>query len=58
MMADPHVGFVVAAYAVAAAAIAAMIAHVVFDYRALSATLDRATRALEAARSGQTARPS
>ena len=58
MMADPHVGFVVAAYAVAAAAIAAMIAHVVFDYRALSATLDRATRALEAARSGQKARPS
>jgi len=53
MMADPHIGFVIAAYAVGAAAIAAMIAYVVLDYRALSATLDKATRALEAARSGK-----
>ncbi len=52
MMADPHIGFVVAAYAVAAAVIGAMIAAVVADYRHLSADLDQATRALEAARGG------
>jgi heme exporter protein CcmD len=50
MMADPHIGFVIAAYAVAATAIAAMIAMVLLDYRSLSVNLDRATRALEAAR--------
>jgi heme exporter protein CcmD len=49
-MADPHLGFIVAAYAVAAATIGAMIAYVVLDYRRLSAHLDEATQALEAAR--------
>ena len=42
----PHLGFIVAAYAIAAAAIAAMIAYVWLDYRALSAQL----AALEARR--------
>ena len=50
MMADPHIGFVVAAYAVAAATIGAMIAYVLFDYRRLSAHLDEANRALAVAR--------
>ena len=50
MMADPHIGFVVAAYAVAAVVIAAMIGSVLFDYRRLSAHFDKATRALESAR--------
>jgi len=49
-MADPHIGFVIAAYAVAAATIGAMIASVVIDYRRVSADLDEATRALKAAR--------
>ena len=49
-MSDPHIGFVIAAYSVAAFVIAAMIGAVVFDYRRLSADLDEATRALEAAR--------
>ena len=51
-MADPHIGFIVAAYAVAAATIGAMIAYVLLDYRRLTAHLDEATRALEAARRG------
>ena len=51
-MADPHIGFIVAAYAVAAAVLGAMIGYVVFDYRRLSAELNEATRALEAARGG------
>ena len=46
MMAIPHIGFIIAAYAIAAAAIAAMIAYVWLDYRALSAEL----AALEARR--------
>jgi heme exporter protein CcmD len=50
--ADPHIGFVVAAYAVAAATIGAMIAYVLLDYRRLNAHLDEATRALESARRG------
>ena len=50
MMADPHIGFVIAAYAVSAAVIGAMIAYVVADYRRLSAGLDEANRALAAAR--------
>jgi len=50
MLGDPHIGFVFAAYAVAAVVIAAMIGSVLFDYRRLSADLDEATRALEAAR--------
>jgi heme exporter protein CcmD len=49
-MADPHIGFVVAAYAVAVAVIVAMIASIVIEYRHLTAHLDEATRALEAAR--------
>jgi hypothetical protein len=49
-MADPHIGFVIAAYAVAAATIGAMIGAVVQDGRRLSAQLDAAARALDAAR--------
>ena len=52
VMTDPHIGFIVAAYAVAAATIGAMIAYVVLDYRRLSAHLDEVTQALEAARRG------
>ncbi len=52
MMSDPHIGFVIAAYSVAAVVIASMIASVVIDYRRLSAHLDEATRALETARGG------
>ena len=51
-MADPHIGFVIAAYAVAAATIAAMISAVLWDGRRLDAQLDAAARALEAARGG------
>ena len=54
-MADPHIGFVVAAYAVAAAVISAMIAYVVIDYRRLCAELEEASLALEAARGGEKA---
>ena len=46
MMAAPHFGFVVAAYALAALVILGMIASILGDYRALSSTLRR----LEAAR--------
>ena len=49
-MSDPHIGFIVAAYAVAAATIGAMIGWVVLDFRGLSAELARATRALDGAR--------
>ena len=52
VMTDPHIGFIVAAYVVAAATIGAMIAYVVLDYRRLSAHLDEVTQALEAARRG------
>jgi heme exporter protein CcmD len=51
-MGDPHVGFIVAAYAVATATIAAMIAWVVLDARRLNAELARATRALDGVRDG------
>jgi heme exporter protein CcmD len=37
----PHLGFIVAAYAVTAVAIAAMIAAVLLDYRDLTAKLAR-----------------
>ena len=40
-MADPHIGFVVAAYAVAAATIGAMIGAVVLDCRRLNAQTGR-----------------
>ena len=52
LMADPHIGFVIAAYAVAAATIAAMIGAVVLDGRRLNAQMDAAARALDAARGG------
>ena len=52
MMGDPHVGFIVAAYAVATAAIAAMIGWVVLDAHRLNAELSRATRALDGVRDG------
>ncbi|MFZ1964158.1 MAG: heme exporter protein CcmD [Roseiarcus sp.] len=42
----PHVGFIITAYGITAAAIAAMIAFVWLDYRRLSAELE----ALEARR--------
>lgn len=51
-MDDPHIGFVIAAYAVAAVVLLGMIASVILDYRRLGATLDSATRALDAARGG------
>ncbi len=56
MLSDPHIGFVIAAYSVAALVIAVMIGAVVFDYRRLSAHLDEATRALDAVRGGATDR--
>ena len=51
-MGDPHIGFIVAAYAVAVATIGAMIGWVVLDFRNLSAELARAARALDGARGG------
>ncbi|HEX9168446.1 MAG TPA: heme exporter protein CcmD [Roseiarcus sp.] len=51
-MADPHLGFVIAAYAVAAATIAAMIGAVVVDGLRLNAQMNEAARALEDARGG------
>jgi heme exporter protein CcmD len=51
-MGDPHSGFIIAAYAVAAGTIAAMIGWVVLDFRRLNAQLDQATRALDSARGG------
>jgi heme exporter protein CcmD len=51
-MGDPHSGFILAAYAVAAVTIGAMIGWVVLDFRRLNAQLDQATRALDNARSG------
>jgi heme exporter protein CcmD len=52
MMGDSHIGFIIAAYAVAAATIGTMIGWVVLDFRNLSAELARATRALDGARGG------
>ena len=51
-MGDPHLGFIVAAYAVAVATIGAMIGWVILDFRRLNAQLDQATRALVSARGG------
>ena len=51
-MGDPHLRFIVAAYAVAVATIGAMIGWVVLDFRRLNAQLDQATRALDSARGG------
>ena len=52
MMADSHIGFIIAAYAVAVATISAMIGWVVLDFRRLNTQLDQATRALDGARGG------
>ncbi len=49
-MSDPHINFIVAAYAVAALTIGAMIGWVVLDARRLNAQLAQATRALDGAR--------
>jgi heme exporter protein CcmD len=51
-MSDGHSGFILAAYAVAAATIGAMIGWVVLDFRRLNTQLDQATRALDSARGG------
>ena len=56
-MSDPHIGFVIAAYSVAAIVIAVMIGAVVLDYRRLAAHLDEATRALDAARGARKGKP-
>ena len=50
MTGDPHFGFIVTAYAVAALTIAAMIGWVLLDARRLRAQLAAATRALDGAR--------
>ena len=52
LLADPHLGFIVAAYGIAVVVIGGMIGSVTLEYRRLSGRLDRATRALEAARGG------
>jgi heme exporter protein CcmD len=52
MMADPHIGFMIAAYSIAAVVLAMMVGWVVLDYRRLSADLVEATRALDEARGG------
>jgi len=39
MMDVPHIGFIIAAYGITAAAIAAMVCVIWLDYRALSADL-------------------
>ena len=41
MMAVPHIGFILAAYALTAAAMAGMVVSVVIDGRALRRALDR-----------------
>ena len=46
MMDIPHIGFILAAYSLAALVVLVMIASILMDYRALSAALAR----LEAAR--------
>jgi hypothetical protein len=52
MMGDSHIGFIIAAYAVAVATIGAMIGWVVLDFHRLNTQLDQATRALDGARRG------
>jgi hypothetical protein len=52
MMSDSHIGFIVAAYAVAAATIGVMIGWVVLEFRRLNCELEQATRALDSARDG------
>ncbi|MGO4872801.1 MAG: heme exporter protein CcmD [Roseiarcus sp.] len=48
----PHIGFIVAAYALAALVVVAMIGSILWDYRSLSVALAR----LEAARADKEAR--
>ena len=50
MLSDPHIGFVIAAYSVTFVVLVGMIGSVVLDTRRLSAHLDKANRALDAAR--------
>jgi heme exporter protein CcmD len=52
-MNDSHTGFIIAAYAVAAATLGAMIGWVLLDSRRLRAQLDAATRSLDGARRGK-----
>jgi heme exporter protein CcmD len=52
MTAIPHIGFIVAAYGLAALVVLVMIASILWDYRALSAALAR----LKAARGDEEAR--
>lgn len=55
MMAVPHIGFILAAYAVTAVAMVGMVATVVMDGRALRRALDRLDpRRGAAATSGRT----
>ena len=54
MMDIPHIGFIIAAYAITAVAIAAMIGAVWLDYLRLSAELE----ALEAGRRDKSGRAS
>ena len=49
-MGDPHIGFIIAAYAVAAATIGAMIGWVVLDFRRLSAATGSRRRGRSTAR--------
>jgi heme exporter protein CcmD len=51
-MSDPHIGFIIAAYAVAAATLAGMIGWVLLDSYRLRTQLDAATRSLDGARGG------
>ncbi len=53
MLGDPHIGFIIAAYSVTFVVIAGMVGSVVLDHRRLSAHLDKANRALDAARRGK-----
>ena len=55
-MGDPHIGFVIAAYAIALVVLIGMIGSVVLDGRRLAARLADANRALAAAR-GAKGRP-
>jgi heme exporter protein D len=52
MAAIPHIGFIVAAYAAAAIVVAALVAWVTLDYRALRRTLDDFERRGISRRSG------
>jgi heme exporter protein CcmD len=51
-MSDSHIGFIIVAYAVAAATLAGMIGWVLLDSYRLRTQLDAATRSLDGARGG------